>query len=349
MFGSRFVFKICVQPGLLTIIVPKMSWSKWQNESWQQQSNGGWERGVTEWACRLCLHTNAAKAKVCKNCNARRAFADTALNASGVDNTQTSSASGGNVAGGQPKQPNHVTQMIHQATNMAQSGTGHADMLATSCPSGDVNRKALEDKIRTLDGMLRSLPENSMFENVRQQIMKDIADTKGKINAAKPVGLRLEGCRQALTRAEERNAQADQCLKAAVGAKEAARKEVERLQLEIANIELEVRSSKGADSLTFLKDGMSKVLQEMSASTAVSSDTVQSASCQMEKLFQDLAALASSCQQQIDQQAHAQQQAAAQQQSAQHQALQQMQQQQMWQHQLQQQQQHQQQQQQQQL
>ena len=304
-----------------------MTWSKWQGDSWQQQSFAGWQTASTEWACYLCQQSNQAKAKACKNCNARRTFADAALKVSGC---------GVNNVGGQPKQPNHVTQLIHQATNMAQSGIGHTVCPAMSNPSEDLNRKVLEDKIRTLEGMLRSLPENAMFGNVREQITTDIAETKVKINAAKPVGLRLEECRQALTRAEERNAQADQCLKAAVDAKEAAQKEVERLKREIANIELEVRSSKGVDSLTFLKDGMAKVLQEMSASTAVSSDTVQNASCQMDKLFKDLATLAASCQQHMDHQAATHQQAAAQQLNSQQQSMQQMQQQQMWQHQMQQ-------------
>ena len=68
-------------------------------------------------------------------------------------------------------------------------------------------------------------------------MQKDIIEAKGKINAGKPAGLRLEGCRLALKRAEERASQAVQGLHLAVAAKDAADKEVERLSKEVRDIE----------------------------------------------------------------------------------------------------------------
>ena len=153
-------------------------------------------------------------------------------------------------------------------------------------------------EIRTLESHLRSLPDADWYGNVRRQMAQEISDAKSKINAAKPVGLRLESCRQALKRAEDRHAQADEHLKAAASAKEAALQEVTRLRTEVATIESELDSNSNSSSL----------------GSAVGPETVQNAKAQMQKLFADLSALAGNCQQQVAQQTadqHAQQQAVA--------------------------------------
>ena len=162
VYGSRpLQVKPCLPRRSAVPLASKMSWSKWQGDAWQQhQSYGVWQQETsTEWTCQLCHHCNAAKAKVCKNCNARRIFADAKLNTAATSSTHTSSDGGRggmNTGGGQPTQPNHVTQMINQAVYLAQPQTGQADVPSVSCPSDDMSRKALEDKIRTLDGMLRN-------------------------------------------------------------------------------------------------------------------------------------------------------------------------------------------------
>ena len=175
---------------------------------------------------------------------------------------------------------------------------------------------------------LRNLPESSLYETVRKQIHQDISNTKSQIIAAKPARLRLESCRQALKRAEDRCIQADQGLKAAVVVKDAATLEVQRLRKDAAAIEHELNSARGSNSLAFLQNGMTKVLAEMAGSAAVPQDTVQQARAQMEQLFTARSTLASPCQQQGVQELaaeHAQQQALAAAQFGQQQLLQQQQ------------------------
>ena len=65
---------------------------------------------------------------------------------------------------------------------------------ASKCETS-ANRRELEDKIRTLESHLRSLPDADLYGNVRRQLAQAISDAKSKINAAKPVALRLESCR----------------------------------------------------------------------------------------------------------------------------------------------------------
>ena len=78
---------------------------------------------------------------------------------------------------------------------------------ANKCEAS-ANRSELEDQIRTLESHLRSLPDADLYRNVRRQMAQEISDAKSKINAAKPVGLRLESCWPALKRAEDRHVQA---------------------------------------------------------------------------------------------------------------------------------------------
>ena len=54
-----------------------------------------------------------------------------------------------------------------------------------------------------------SLPSDSSYDAVRQQLHLDIGKIKSQINASKPIGLRLTGAAEALDRAKERMAQAE--------------------------------------------------------------------------------------------------------------------------------------------
>ena len=296
-----------------------MAWQKWcsnannhagSGSAWQHSSSSSWDLraddGSKEWAYKLCQFTNMGKAKVCKNCNARKAFAV------GNPPAQQPRQSGTDMHGGNATKCNHVTQMIQQAAALVGSVAAEpntATPVADAGPNGtESERKDLEEKIRTLESLIKTLPDGSMYDKVKNQMRTDITDAKSKINAGKPAGLRLEGCRQALKRAEDRATQAGQCLQIAVAAKDAADKEVNRLKKEVIDIESEMSMSGGTNSLAALQDGMSKVLLEMSGSTTVTPEVYQRALASMDTLFRDPAALSVTCQQQTAQQTAAMQQ-----------------------------------------
>ena len=54
-------------------------------------------------------------------------------------------------------------------------------MANVNCVATEVDKKALEAKTRTLEGVLRTVPETSLFEALRKQIKDDIAQTKAQI------------------------------------------------------------------------------------------------------------------------------------------------------------------------
>ena len=276
----------------------KYAWRQ-SSSSWSLQKQ---DPGTAQWACKLCHQANPLKSKACKGCNARRVFAD-ANSAAEADNG--AGRTGKHV---QAKQ-NPVAQLIQEATNTGQpTMPSQINQDQPSMVDAPPTRKDLEEKIRTLEAHLKNLPSGALYEGIRKQFVQEISDAKTRINAAKPAGLRLESCRQALKRAEDRCAEADQRLKAMMIAKEAACQEVERLKKEATEIELELSGNSGSSSLGSLHDGMARVLSEMATSATVAPETVQNAKERMEKLFRDLTTLAGACQQQMSQQ-HAAQQA----------------------------------------
>ena len=239
------------------------------------------------------------KAKVCRSCSARRAFADASH--SGAHATATENAKANSAKGSHPVtlQVQQAAGMLKETLNVRSAGKEVAGVQNISI---EPEKKVLEDKIKNFEMTLKSLPDTLAYAPIRQSINAEIVDAKRQINAAKPLGLRLESCKQALNRASDRRKQAGECLQAALTAKESADKDVERLQGEVAAIEMEINTTQGASCLGVLQEGMTKVLMEMSSGGKVPSETVPQARSQMEKLFQDLTSLATTCQQQMEQQ-----------------------------------------------
>lgn len=159
--------------------------------------------------------------------------------------------------------------------------------------------KDKSEQIKSLESMLRQTPPGSFFEGTRQHLASQIDTLKRSIVNQKPAGVRLEGCKGALTRAMERTAEAQSIHSLASAVLQEAQTDEAKLRADCAAIEREIRmtipsSPTQHNSLEHLQSGMEQVVQEMSAGGRVPPDTVALAQQQMLALFTSLQELSRS-------------------------------------------------------
>ena len=280
-------------------------WKHWDNASHGAHTSDGWR-------CTACKYQNTRKAKVCKQCNIRWQYScSTETTACSTGTTACSPAAAPSSQAVAPtttaststnQHPTNAAIAALQASLLAASG-GDASAPAPACGAEDPNapkaaeRKDLEDKIRALENAKASLPAGSLYNAVRENMDAEIANAKRDIINMKPLGMRLETCKSALSRAQQRAERLTSIIAEAMKVKEAADKEIADLGRQVAAMELQMGAggSEDADCLGVLKTGMIRVLEEMATGGMVNRETIGAARVQMEGLFNNLSSLSMQC------------------------------------------------------
>ena len=63
------------------------------------------------------------------------------------------------------------------------------------------SRAEISNQIKVLEAALLQLPDTVAFERARKQLSDDVAEAKRKIIDLKPVGARMDACKEAIERA----------------------------------------------------------------------------------------------------------------------------------------------------
>ena len=253
--------------------------------------------GQPAWGCKLCSNTNAAKAKVCKVCNARRQHADASLDASMAGQAAKAAMA-------------HPARNPHAATNSAATQIELASMIAAQMSPGtadaceqalktqheivagfgtmQADRKELVNQLLPLEAALKALPDSEVFAKPRDALTIEIEAVKKSISNLAPLPERLVKARQCLTRCEARVAKANELVKVALAAQETAIAEVNTKKSEIAALEAaalaqHATAPAAGDCLQQLKAGMERVIADMTIGT-VAQDVVVDARAHMENL-----------------------------------------------------------------
>ena len=266
---------------------------------WQSQK--GWNSSTLQgWTCKVCATENWAKHKCCWTCRAVRSYAEVTAAAAEPDAASFASS---------PQYPQTQSngQILQQQLGMiTKQLTQVVSDEIDSAPSEAACLNAAEDKqiishqLQNLITSLAALPDCPEFSTVRAQIQKQIDDTKAKISHTKPLGARMDGCRNALDRARKRQATAEAAFQAATLAREAADAQVQKYMSELAELETlvsdEAQKKESSTCLTRLQKEMQLVVKERSSSFHVDGSEAALALQQMTALFQNLTDIAAKSQ-----------------------------------------------------
>ena len=257
------------------------------------------------WKCRVCETVNWPKHKCCWTCKAVRTYAEVAA----APAPSIAPAKGASTKVPSPGQTLH--QQLSSITKQLGSVVSQSgDVVMTQTPTqtpmqvetpdspqqtGD-ERQALTSQIGQLENSLAALPPGPEYQCIRDQISTQIAQTKAKICSTRPLGARLDGCRDALERAKHRLTSAESLAQAAIAAQTEAASQVTKLQSELAELENlvaeDTRKKEEGSSLDRLQTQMQAIVGEMSNSIHVDASEAQVAMQQMTQLFQQLSSIA---------------------------------------------------------
>ena len=276
--------------------------------SWRKNGGGGYQGSAQNWQCRACDEENWPKHKVCWKCRAMRTYAEV------VSPSSTQSGQQQQAPKPQAKQANgghalHL-QMVDIATQLGSTLAGPASHSgANEMPSTtptqtqepqEPERQALVAKIRQLESSLASIPEGQECKHIKDAILAQIEQAKTRLNNTKPLAARLEGCQEALTRAQKRLTETQSLVQLAVAARDKASAQVTKLQAELVEVQAliskQAETAQGRTCLQKLHLQMQAVLSEMSSSTHLDVGETQGVMQQMGSLFNQLTGLAAKAQ-----------------------------------------------------
>ena len=196
---------------------------------------------------------------------------------------------------------NPVSQQLSSVSAMLETTVQQMTTDVVACPadadtSPQSSRGELSAQIKALEAALAQLPEGPLLSATRDSLTAEIARTKKLITELRPVGARLDACREALQRASTRQAQLQETARLTHSALQASETEVQRLTLELSSLEAAVaKQEKSPNCLDQLKVGMESVITEMVAGGAVKDDILAEARGHMAKLFDGLTTISLSC------------------------------------------------------
>ena len=260
----------------------QQSWNGWQHSyaasSQQPSSHAGlgsypdtrahaWPQIEGAWTCGVCTQSNKHTAKVCKCCNVRKGFAQPQLHCGGI--------------AAQTVGPHHASETGPPAQVSVEIHEEHT-------------RTELQQRIKVLEAALAHLPQEGLYEGPRAAIGIEIANAKRRIIELKPVGVRLENCKQAKARAETRLGQAMDAMAQAQNNVESIRKEVIDFTNDINAMEMQIATNANHAShanptcLQQLQEGMTHVISDMNNGRRLDQTVVASIQGRMQALFVDI-------------------------------------------------------------
>ena len=171
----------------------------------------------------------------------------------------------------------------------------HADQqsLAVQSVSGITSDRATYvSQLNQVEIALSHLPEEDAFVHVRAPLIQQMEELKRKISGCRSLPAQIEGARNALARARERQQTASHGLLIAQKAHEAATIDVSKHEAELRDLETtfaseQHRTSK-SNSLQRLEEEMKQVVQDMISSSNVTESELYESMNQMDLLFRGL-------------------------------------------------------------
>ena len=232
----------------------------------------------------------------------QRTYAEVAATANGGGSLApapaSQSARGQNAGQSLQQQLGSITKQLAQVVSPI--GEARASPPEAAGPNTLEDKQALSSQLQQLQASLAALPDCQEFLAVRNQLLKQIEETKTKVSSSKPLGARLDGCRNALERARQRQATAEAALQAATLARDAAKSQVAKYESELAELETlvadEAQKKRSSSCLSRLQKEMHQIVKEMSSSAHVDGTEATVALQQMAALFQNLSGIAAKSQ-----------------------------------------------------
>ena len=254
---------------------PSASSGNWHGRGGHGNGNARWQEWA-EWHCTVCGTQNwstngGRRSKTCKMCGCRKSYVQAASGAI-LPNVQPTSYAyaqpTSSYAYAQPtshanaQQPSHawrhdwtpnpksmsIGDQLAEVASRLQACTpqpGRMDwqdeQLTTkfepASASYGADRAKAVAKVNALTAVLADLPEGEEFDAERASLNQKLLVAKRGVTAAKPIGARIDTCRDALMRAQQNHAQAEQAVALAVAARDAAAQKVATIQSDLAELE----------------------------------------------------------------------------------------------------------------
>ena len=268
------------------------------------------------WTCTLCTSWSWASQRNCRKCGAKKTYAAVATPLAG-------SPAVGTPVQLNPDQQSQIdalrdmlanivpTAAVQSAASTPAAGSTTAPTPASAAATTPVavqsepSRADLNARIKSIEQALAFLPAaDHAFADARAPLEAEKERLVQQIRDSAPIGLRINGCTQACTRAENRLKKAKARLEAAHAAMAVAQVEIVEAAKEVTSEEaglsvkqrelqsLQETSGAGVSSLAVLESSMSRVLGDMAADGGVQRDQVDSAYALMSQLFSGLSSIA---------------------------------------------------------
>ena len=177
------------------------------------------------WQCSLCSVSNWASKKVCRQCGARKLYAQALLQCPSSKAQFNANASTNHAESSSSPQAANVN--VENSHNM------------TSVPV----KLQLVAKIAALEKAKKALLEAGNCEDTVSSMDAQIISAKQELHASKPIGAQIDGCRSALDRAKKRELKAAEALQEANAALVSAQSDVAKYNADLAKLEAEVAST----------------------------------------------------------------------------------------------------------
>ena len=188
------------------------------------------------------------------------------------------------------------------AANQANAATSHmlAQPQEAQGQPQEPERRALVANIRQLETSLASIPDCQEYKHIRDAIMVQIEQAKTRLNSTKPLAARLEGCQEALTRAQKRLTETQSLVQLAIAARDQASGQVAKYQAELAEVQTliakQAETTRGGTCLQKLHTQMQVVLTEMTSSSHLEPGETHNVMQQMHSLYSQINGLAAKAQ-----------------------------------------------------
>jgi hypothetical protein len=242
------------------------AWSRHGGGSTPGNPNDGWESKW--WLCGACSWYTPSQKGKCRHCGIKKQWGLTAAPS---------------------------TSRVSPATPAATPWTAPR---APPTEPTTTNAQETSAQIKALESALLLVPDGPLFENSRTVMRDQVTTLKASISKSKPIGLRLESCRAAVTRATKRKEAATEAVAAAIAEEKATTDELAKFSADLSILESELSVSVGGlpqsgDCVQNMTTALERVVGEMRSSPLVPANLVYQAELQMATLLEGVKQISS--------------------------------------------------------
>jgi hypothetical protein len=239
--------------------VAAASWKRYGGGTTSGSGSDGWESKW--WLCGACSWYTPTQKNKCRHCGIKKAW--------GISATPQSAP----------------------APTTTPSTTSTVPLQTPVQPSELINANETSAQIKSLEAALLLVPVGPFFESSRTVMRDKVTALKASISKSRPLGLRLESCRAAVTRAAKRKDAASEAVVAALIEEKATSDELAKFSTDLAELEAELSASVGipiqsGDCVTNMTCALERVVGEMRSSPLVPASLLYQAELQMATLLE---------------------------------------------------------------